>query len=606
MPLPRGATPRTGRPGLSGLLPSKRHFPILDWAPAYGRRALASDLVAATIVTIMLIPQALAYALLAGMPAVTGLYVSILPLLVYTVLGSSRVLAVGPMAVTSLMTAAAVGKIAAEGSADYLGAALVMALLSGAMLVAMGIMRLGFLANFLSHPVISGVITASGLLIATSQVPQILGVRVAGQTMPELVAGIAAGLSASNLPTLAIGCGGLAFLVWARRGLRPLLVALGLPGPAAAIAARTAPVLAVIASTLASWGLGLEARGVAVVGAVPQGLPHPVLPPLDPLLWSRLLVPALLISIVGYVESVSIAQTLAARRRQRIDPDQELLALGASNLAAGISGGFPITGGFARSVVNFEAGAETPAAGAFTALGMALATLFLTPALAHLPRATLAATIVVAVLSLVDFGAFRRSWQISRPDFAAMAATVAVTLLVGVEAGISAGVILSLALHLYRTSKPHVAIVGQVPGTEHFRNVLRHEVVTSPEVLSIRIDESLYFPNARFLEDTLRARLAADPKIRHVVLMCPAVNDVDASAFESLETINRELREAGVLLHLSEVKGPVMDKLARGGFPEALSGQIFLTQCDAMRALAPTLTAETLGAARRETLRRAG
>ncbi|AMY69168.1 SulP family inorganic anion transporter [Frigidibacter mobilis] len=578
----------------------RRLFPILSWGASYTRAAAANDLIAAVIVTIMLIPQSLAYALLAGLPAEVGLYASIAPLLIYALMGSSRTLAVGPVAVASLMTAAAVGKLAAEGTPEYLGAAVALALLSGLMLLAMGALRLGFIANFLSHPVISGFISASGLLIAASQLPHLLGIAARGQTLPELLGAVLAGLGGVNLPTLVVGTAATGFLFWSRSRLGPLLRARGWQARPAGMAVRAAPVAAVALTTLAAWGLGLEARGVALVGWVPAGLPVPSLPPLDPGLWAQIAVPALLISIVGYVETISVAQTLAAKRRQRIDPDQELLALGGANLGSALSGGFPVTGGFARSVVNFDAGAETPAAGAFTAIGMALAVLFLTPLLHFLPKATLAATILVAVLSLVDLGALRRTWALSRTDFAAMAATMLVTLVVGVEAGISAGVILSLGLHLFRTSRPHVAVVGQVPGTEHFRNVRRHAVVTVPEVLTIRVDESLYFANARFLEDTVQDRVAADPGLRHVVLMCPAVNDVDASAFESLEAINSRLRDAGVTLHLSEVKGPVMDKLRRGHFLQELSGGVYLTQHDAMRALAPEVTARVRAAGRSE------
>ncbi|MCK9552142.1 SulP family inorganic anion transporter, partial [Aquamicrobium sp.] len=287
----------------------------------------------------------------------------------------------------------------------------------------------------------------------------------------------------------------------------------------------------------------------------------------------------------GFVESVSVGQTLAAKRRQRIDPDQELIGLGAANIAAGLSSGYPVTGGFARSVVNFDAGAQTPAAGVFTAVGIAFAALFLTPLLASLPQATLAATIIVAVLSLVDFGAVRRVFAYSRSDFAAMAATILVTLGWGVELGIVAGVLLSLLLHLYRTSKPHTAIVGQVPGTEHYRNVERHSVLTDPRILSIRVDESLYFANSRFLEDTIAANVAERPDLKHVILMCSAVNAIDASALESLEEINRRLVDAGIGFHLSEVKGPVMDRLKGTKFLEHLNGRIFLSQHEAVLAV---------------------
>jgi SulP family sulfate permease len=373
---------------------------------------------------------------------------------------------------------------------------------------------------------------------------------------------------------------------------------LGLGERTADILAKVGPAAAIVVATAAVWGGGLAERGVRIVGTVPQGLPQLTLPPLDLALWTTILVPALLISIVGYVESISVALTLAAKRRQRVDPDQELIALGACNIGAAAMGGFPVTGGFARSVVNFEAGAETPAAGALTAAGIALATLFLTPLLFFLPNATLAATIIVAVLSLVDLGALERTYVYSRADFAAMAATILVTLAEGVEAGLVVGVALAIFLHLYATSRPHVAVVGQIPGTAHFRNVARYAVVTDPEILSLRVDESLYFPNARFLEDRINGAVAASPAIRHVILECPAVNTIDASALESLEAINRRLEDGGITFHLSEVKGPVMDRLKRSHFLEELTGEVHLTHFDAVSSINPGLARRTLDAER--------
>ena len=295
--------------------------------------------------------------------------------------------------------------------------------------------------------------------------------------------------------------------------------------------------------------------------------------------------PALLISVVGFVESVSVGQTLAAKRRQRIEPDQELVALGASNLSSAFTGGLPVTGGFSRSVVNFDAGAQTPAAGVYTAVGILLATLLLTPALYFLPQATLAATIVVAVLTLVDLGTLKRTWAYSRPDFIGVCATLLGTLALGVKTGLVLGVSVSLALYLFRTSRPHIATVGLVPGTEHFRNVLRHPVQVDPTILGLRVDESLYFANARALEDRINDAVAASPALRHVVLQCSAINAIDASALESLEAIEQRLQQAGITLHLSEVKGPVMDRLKTTDFLRHLSGQVFLTHYQAVSAL---------------------
>ncbi|MGX0878740.1 SulP family sulfate permease [Roseovarius sp. MBR-154] len=567
------------------LRPLARYLPILDWGRRYDRGALGSDTMAAVIVTIMLIPQSLAYALLAGLPPEAGIYASIVPIILYAIFGTSRALAVGPVAVVSLMTAAAIGQVAEAGSMGYAAAALSLALMSGVMLLALGLLRLGFLANFLSHPVIAGFITASGVLIAASQLKHILGVPAGGHTLIEMLGSLGAHITAVHLPTLIIGVLATAFLFWVRKGLKPFLRRLGLAPRAADIVTKAGPVVAVAITTLAVWALGLDASGVAIVGAVPQGLPPLTMPDLTPSLLSTLALPAALISIIGFVESVSVAQTLAAKKRQRIDPNQELIGLGAANIGAAFTGGYPVTGGFARSVVNFDAGAETPAAGAFTAIGLMIAAVALTPLVYFLPKATLAATIIVAVLSLVDFSILRRAWAYNRADFAAVLATILLTLGLGVEVGVSAGVALSIALHLLKNSRPHVAEVGLVPGSQHFRNVLRHRVKTSPYILNLRIDESLFFANARFLEDMIQDRVAADCPLRHVVLMCSAVNEIDLSALESLEAINERLTSLGIGFHLSEVKGPVMDRLKRSHFLDALNGRVFLSQYDAWIAL---------------------
>ncbi|MGY9034014.1 MAG: SulP family inorganic anion transporter, partial [Rhodobacterales bacterium] len=302
-------------------------------------------------------------------------------------------------------------------------------------------------------------------------------------------------------------------------------------------------------------------------------------------LWSSLIVSAVVISIIGFVESVSVAQTLAAKKRQRIDPDQELIGLGAANIGAAFTGGFPVTGGFSRSVVNYDAGASTPAAGAYTAIGLGVASLFLTPLIFHLPKATLAATIIVAVLSLVDFSILKKTWKYSKSDFTAVAITMAMTLTVGVELGVTTGVAISILIHLFKTSRPHMAIVGQVPGTEHYRNVLRHEVIVDQSVLTIRVDESLYFANTRALEDRVYDEVAKQPDLKHVILMCSAVNAIDMSALESLEAINERLDLGGVSFHLSEVKGPVMDGLKGSGFLDHLTGRVFLSQHQAQTAI---------------------
>ena len=558
-----------------------RYLPILEWSRQYNRTSLTNDMMAAVIVTIMLVPQSLAYALLAGLPPEAGIYASIVPIVLYAIFGSSRVLAVGPVAVVSLLTASAVGQVAETGTAGYAIAALTLAALSGGFLVLLGLLRLGFLANFLSHPVIAGFITASGILIAMSQLKHILGVSAHGHTLPEMVQSIVEHLDQSNLITLGIGVSAIVFLFWVRGNLKPLLNRMNLGPLLTDLLTKAGPVFAVVATTLSVWGFDLAQEGVRIVGDVPQSLPPLTMPSFDLDLLQQLMVPAILISIIGFVESVSVAQTLAAKKRQHIDPNQELIGLGAANLGAAFTGGFPVTGGFSRSVVNFDAGAETPAAGVFTAIGLAIAAVALTPLVYYLPNATLAATIIVAVMSLVDFSILKKTWTYSRSDFIAVAATIILTLGFGVEVGVAAGVGISIILHLYKTSVPHVAEVGLVPGTQHFRNIHRYDVETDPALLTLRVDESLYFVNARFLEDLVKHRVVDGGGVKNVILMFSAVNEVDFSALESLEAINERLKSLNVGFHLSEVKGPVMDRLSRSRLIDEMNGKIFMSQYDA-------------------------
>ncbi|NNL11143.1 MAG: sodium-independent anion transporter, partial [Pseudomonadales bacterium] len=365
----------------------KKYMPVFAWGSHYSRHKLANDMLAAVIVTIMLIPQSLAYAMLAGLPPEIGLYASILPLVAYGLFGSSNTLAVGPVAVVSLMTASAIGRVVDGGIAEYIAAASLMAAMSGLFLLVMGLFKMGFLANFLSHPVISGFITASGILIACSQLKHILGISAGGDTLPSIVGSLASHLDQANPHTLVLGISVTLFLFWVRNGLKPLLMKAGFSDYAASMLAKTGPIFGVLITSLLAFSLHLDSKGIALVGTVPAGLPGFALPEFSTSAWRDLFFSAVLISIIGFVESVSVGHTLAAKRRERIAPDQELLGLGAANIASSVSGGFPVTGGFARSVVNFDAGAETPAAGIYTAAGIAFVALFFTPYLAWLPKA---------------------------------------------------------------------------------------------------------------------------------------------------------------------------------------------------------------------------
>jgi len=560
-------------------------LPAAAWLRDYNTSTFKADMVAGLVVTMMLIPQSLAYALLAGLPAETGLYASIFPLIAYAVFGSSRALSVGPVAVVSLMTMVALSKIVEQGSVDYISAATALALLTGGFLLLMGTFKLGFIANFLSHTVVSGFITASGILIALSQLRHIAGISAHGDTAPEILRTLAVNMTTINGTNAAIGLLVLVFLFWARSGVAPLLTQRGLTQNNAALIAKAAPVIGVVTTIFCVWYWRLDLQGVAIVGTIPTGLPRIAMPQISFALIEQLWLPALSIAIIGYVESVSVGKTLAAKKRTNIDTNQELFGLGAANVASAISGGFPVTGGLSRSVVNYDAGAVTQAASIYAAIGIAFASLYLTPALYFLPKATLAATIIVAVLSIVDLAIVRKTWTFSASDFRALMITILGTLLFGVEAGVLCGVLLSIGLYLYRTSIPHIAEVGLVEGTQHFRNIQRYRVTTNVHVLNLRVDESLFFANASFLETLIYNRIYANDKIAHVVLMCSAINEIDYSALEVLEMINERLRDQGICLHLSEVKGPVMDTLRYSGLTEMLSGNIYLTQFDAFQQL---------------------
>ncbi|MDC9720095.1 MAG: sulfate permease [Gammaproteobacteria bacterium] len=559
-------------------------LPALIWLKTYNKGALQADAMAALIVTIMLIPQSLAYAMLAGLPPATGLYASIFPLIAYAFFGSSRTLAVGPVAVISLLSANAVGLAHISSGLDVLTLSMSLALLSGMLMLLMGLFKLGFIANLLGRPVVTGFITAAGILIALGQLKHILGIPLGGHNLPELAQGLQQFGTDIHLVTVVVGGTSIAFLWWARAPLTRLLSRF-MSKTAASALSKMAPVSAVIISIVLVSSLGLDQQGVKVVGDIPSGLPTLAWPELSGLLVSTLMPSAIMISLIGYVESISVAQTLANKRRQQIDPNHELLGLGAANVASAASGGFAVTGGFSRSVVNFDAGAQTPMAGVFTAVGIALASLYLTPYLALLPKAVLGATIFVAVLTLIEPHEIKFTWRYSKHDFTAMMITIGMVLFVGVEAGVMAGVAATISLMLWRTSRPHTAVVGPIAGSEHFRNIDRHTVAQCEQVIALRIDESLFFGNVRYLDNQLNELLAQNPCIEHLILMASGINHIDSSAVESLLEFNQRLQDKGIKMHLSEVKGPVLDRLQRVQFSEQLSGKIYLSQHQAWQEL---------------------
>ncbi len=573
----------------------KRYLPILEWMPGYNRQMLASDGMAGLIVTIMLVPQGMAYALLAGLPPEVGLYASIVPLIFYGLLGSSRALAVGPVAIVSLMVATTLGALAEAGSVGYVAGAVLLAFLSGAILLGMGLARLGFLVNFLSHPVISGFSSAAALVIGFSQLKHLLGFDIPrSHLITETIGHAITHISQINLATFGIAAVSLTILlVWKGR-MTGWMKGAGVNASVTDAVSKSGPLVAVLVTTLAVWFFGLnQSASVSIVADIPAGLPPFAMPAFDLALMQQMLPAALLISLVGFLESVSVAKSLASKRRQKIDANQELVALGAANIGASFTGGYPVTGGFSRSLVNFTAGAVTPLASIITAVLVGITVLLLTPLLYFLPKATLAAVIVVAVANLIDFKIVRETWAYNKTDALSLIVTFVAVLTIGIELGIVIGAGLSIALYLYRTSRPHIAVVGRVGETEHFRNVLRHKVHTDEDILIVRVDESLYFANTAYLEDELLARVADQPQINHLVLIMSAVNFIDASALETLETLIERLRDAGVTLHMAEVKGPVMDKLQRVDFEATLGeGQVYLSTHKAIADLKASLGAK--------------
>lgn len=564
-------------------------LPILDWGLHYRSEHWVGDLMAGVIVAIVLIPQGMAYAMLAGLPPQVGLYASMVPMVLYALFGTSRTLSVGPVAMDSLLVAIGLAPLATPGSAEYVALALVLALMVGLIEILMGVLRLGFVVNFLSYAVIVGFTNAAVLVIGTSQFKHLLGVKIPqSEGFADTVHNLVKAAPDTNGVTVVVGLVSIAGLLFFSQMLPKILHQQGIAGGWIVPLSRSGPLVVVGSSILLVSLLGLHDRfGVAVVGDIPQGLPSLAVPPVSLAQMQTLLPTALVISFVAFMESISVAKSLASKRRQRIDPNQELIGLGAANVGAAFTGGYPVTGGVSRSVVNFTSGANTGLSALVTASLVALVVALFTPLLYSLPLATLAAVIFVAVSKLVDIQSIQRLWRVSRMDAVTAVITFWAVLLIGIQTGIVVGLGTSIAFHLWRTSHPHIAEVGRVGDSEHFRNVKRHAVRTEDSVLAIRIDGSLYFANTKYLEDYLLQAVAHHPKASVLLLICTAINHIDGSALDTLETLIEGLREAGVSVYFSDVKGPVMDQLERSGFVERIGGpgRIFLSTHQAMQAL---------------------
>ena len=558
---------------------------------SYRREDLPHDLIAGAVVGMLTVPQAVAYALLAGLPAEAGLYACLAPMVIHALLSSSRQLIVGPVAIAALMVASTISQHAPAYPEAYLDIAMVLSLQVGLVLWLLRLLQVGGIVNLLSHPVVSGFVNGAAILIIVSQLQAFTGVgRITtsfGDGALSHAAALVGSLAEIKWPALALGTASLLLMAVVRRGTPALLGRWRREGSevrGSHALTRTGPVLAVVLTTVAVALLDLK---VDVVGTFPGGLPALTVPVLDAQLWLDVAPNAVLIALVAFVESYSVGRTLASRQRQRIDSHQELLALGAANIGAALSGAYPVAGSFSRSSLNYASGARSPVAALVCAVLIVATLLWLTPLFALLPKAALAAVVIAAVFELTDFRSVLRDWRFYRPDTVTHFATFAGVLVLGVEAGLVIGVGVSIVLFMRGSARPHIAVVGRLGDTPHFRNVERYPVRTWPHLLAVRIDESFYFANADTVESRLAELLdAPEPDdVEHLLIVMSAVNFIDTTGLEMLERLTDRLQRRGVVLDLCEVKGPVRDQLEHVALKDWLTGEVFQTTDDAFNAL---------------------
>lgn len=564
----------------------KQFVPILDWLPGYRREWFTDDLIAGVVVLFITVPQVIAYAFLAGLPPQSGLYAAVFALTCYAVFGSSRALAVGPAAIIAMMTLEAVSDLAVPGTAEFGVTAMKLALLTGCVLLLLRVINFGAVISFLSHSVVSGFITAAATLIMFNQIPTLLGMpSSSGTSLAAVSQHIAGELGNTNPQSLGLGLAGVLILLLCRAPLTKFLKQQGVSEAWVGALTRSAPMYVVILSIAYVFFSGMG-ESLPIVGAIPTGFPE-----LHSFSFSRpeieqLLPSALLIAMVVFMESTSIGTAVAVKRREKIAPNQELVGLGFANIGAAIAGGFPVAGSFARTIVNYYAGAATQLAGVITAVLVLVTLVGFGWFFYYLPKSILAAIIVISAWQLIDWHSIQKTFAFSAADAVTFVFTFLAVLVLGVESGILVGVGISFVLLIRSSSKPHIAVVGRWQNSEHFRNVLRHEVETLPNVLAVRIDESFYFVNSRYIETFILNQVADSEALEHVLLICTATNFIDSSGLEMLELLCESLEELGVTLHLAEVKGPVMDKLKETEFYSSMQGEVFFTTDIAMRALA--------------------
>ncbi len=558
-------------------------LPAWQWLQDYSAPKFRADLLAALIVIAMLVPQGMAYAMVAGLPPVTGLYASILPMIVYALIGGSPTLSIGPVALISMMTFATLEPLYDVGSPVYIQAACLLALLVGILSTLLGIFRFGFLIRLISHPVIKSFIIASAVLIALSQVKFIVDVPLKSGNIIEFIQSAWQYIVLTNIQTFVFGISSILFLIYVPKILNSSIfrsISNSMP-----FLIKALPLLLVFISIALVHFLHIDQYGIKTVGEIPSGFPPISMPFWNWDLVIKLLPGAAMITMVSFVESISIAQATAFQQRSELNSNQELIALGLANFSAGVTASFPVTGSLSRTVVNADAGARTPMAGVLSSIFIVMVSLYFTGVFKELPLAILAATIIVSIWKLVDFKPFIDSWRYSKADGIAMWVTFFGVLCIDISTGLIIGIISTFMLLLWRISRPHIAVIGLVEGTQHFRNISRHDVLTSTNIVSIRIDENLTFLNANTLKEFVIFEVSKHPELHHVVINCSSISNIDLSALETLEEINNELDKLHIQMHLSEVKGPVMDRLNHSKLIEELSGKVYLTHYQAMHEL---------------------
>ena len=552
-------------------------FPALKWLKTYHPTHFKADVVAALIVLAMLVPQGMAYAMLAGLPPVMGIYASILPMIIYAFTGSSTTLSIGPVAIISMMVFSALQPLFAVGSTAYIEAACLLAIMVGIISLILGLFRFGFLIQLISHPVIKSFIIASALLIALGQFKFLLDIPLQTNNIPEFIGSLVNNFHHISFLSMGVSLAAISILVFLPKWVRSDFLN------------KTIPLLLVLSSIIVVYAFSLDQHGLKTVGIIPTGLPSFHFPTWNFDLVQKLLPSAFIIAMISFVESLAIAQATALQKRDDLNSNQELIALGLANIAAGINMGFAVSGSLSRTVVNSDAGAKTPMSGVMSSLLMIAVSLYFTSFFQNLPLTILAATIFVSIWKLVSFLPFFETWKYSKADGLAMWATFFGVTCIDISTGLVIGIILTFILLLWRISRPHIAVIGLVEGTQHFRNVSRYDVLTTETIASFRIDENLNFLNAHVLKGYIITELSHNPQIQHVVINCSSISNIDLSAVEMLEELNGELLQLGIQLHLSEVKSPVMDRLNSSRLINMLSGKIFLSHYQAIQTLSPEI-----------------